>query len=155
RGLSIEKKPALEEIHPGKLADIPANEAEKAFTRAFDPQDDPSRVRFLGGESLASLRDRVVPAWQQIVEDGSWKTLLLVAHGGVNRVILAHALGAGFESWARMEQDAACINIVDVSGNPSPRYVIRAVNFTPYNAVKDGIFETTMERLFRQYKGRA
>lgn len=56
--------------------------------------DDPERVAPPEGESLASLRQRVLAALPQ--EDGA----VLVTHGGVVRTVLAHLTGRAFWSWA-------------------------------------------------------
>jgi len=39
--------------------------------------------------------------------------IIVVAHGGVNRVILAELLGMPLENIFRIEQDYACVNIID------------------------------------------
>jgi probable phosphoglycerate mutase len=77
------------------------------------------------------------------------KTLLIVAHGGVNRAILAHVLGSGLSGFGALEQDPAAINIIDVDDAGSG--LVRLVNFTPYNPLKQGWHLTTMERLFVEY----
>ena len=154
RSVSVREERAFEEVSPGKIAEIPKEKAESVFTRAFDPAD-PAGARFLGGESFADFGARVLPAWTALLEEPSWETLLLVAHGGVNRVILAHCLGSDFHSFGHLEQDPACINILDVdTGRGSPRVLVRAVNVTPYNPLKRGLQETTMERLYKQYAKR-
>lgn len=154
RELRVEKEPAFEEIRPGRLSEIPREEAERAFTRAFTP--DP-RSRFLNGETFESLERRVLPAWDRLIFEPGWGGLLLVAHGGVNRVILSRALGAGREVYPRIEQDACCINVIDVDvseGTPGePRYIVRAINLTPYNMMKEGIVDTTMEALWKKFTG--
>ena len=155
RGLQIAEEEAFEEIRPGRLADIPAGEIERAFTRAFVPD---AGARFLGGETFGGLEQRVLPAWERLVADPEWRGMVVVAHGGVNRVILARALGAGREVYPAIEQDACCLNIIDVDtpddGAP-PRYIVRAINFTPYTPIKDGLVDTTMEALWKKFTGAA
>jgi alpha-ribazole phosphatase len=76
--------------------------------------------RVPGGESLIDLRDRVLPAITEIVDRHRGEEVLVVAHGGVNRVILLDALGAPPSSMFRIEQDYGCLNIIDyyADGNP-------------------------------------
>ncbi|HEX5503630.1 MAG TPA: histidine phosphatase family protein, partial [Thermomicrobiales bacterium] len=85
-----------------------------------------------------------------------WRHLLVVAHGGVNRALLLDALGAGVASFGALEQDPACINIIDVEdaapGDARPRMIVRLLNATPYNEQKLGLELTTMEQLFRAYR---
>ena len=71
----------------------------------------------------------------------------------MNRAILLDALGAGLASFGALEQDAACINIVDVEGQGDDlRMIVRLLNYTPYNEQKLGLELTTMERLYRRYR---
>jgi len=79
--------PALEEIRGGRLSSIPLDELKRAFTGAFEGLVPPEQ-RFLGGESVGELMDRVHPAIARLRADPSWDTVLLVLHGGVNCAIL-------------------------------------------------------------------
>jgi broad specificity phosphatase PhoE len=149
RGLAVEVEPALREIRPGRLSDIPPEALRGAFTEALTrplTADD----RFLGGESFGALHARALPAFHALVADPSWQRLLIVAHGAVNRVILADVLGIGLESFGHLEQDPACINIFDLDERGYG--IIRLLNYTPYSAVKTGIELTTMERYFLDYQ---
>ena len=49
----------------------------------------PNEKRFLGGETIGELFDRVLPALDRLVADTTWDTVLLVLHGAVNRAILS------------------------------------------------------------------
>ncbi len=148
RGLKLEIIEALREIQPGRLADIPATTTAEAFIGAFGAGIDRD-VRFLGGETFGSLIDRVLPCFLGLLADTTWRHLLIVAHGGVNRVILAHALGRGLDGVGALEQDPGCLNILDIADDG--RCLVRLVNHTPYNPIKTGLELTTMERLYQQY----
>jgi broad specificity phosphatase PhoE len=152
RPLRVELCAAFREIQPGRLADIPAEGVERAFLQAFSGGLDRD-TRFLGGETFGSLLDRVQSALRALLDDRGWHQLLLVAHGGVNRTILSHALGLDLHGFGILEQDPGCINILDVDS--AGRWLIRLVNYTPYNAAKKGMELTTMEQLFLQYRGTA
>src|SRR5919204_365509 len=92
RTVTIEARPELREVQPGRLADIPLDQVEGAFLGAFTA-DIRRETRFLAGESFGSLLDRVLGCLRELLADPGWRRLLLVAHGGVNRAILTHALG--------------------------------------------------------------
>lgn len=151
RGLTLEISPEFREIQPGRLSDLPVDKIAEIFTGAFG-----AGVRresqFLGGETFGSLLDRVLPRFDRLLEEPGWKNLVLVAHGAVNRAILTRALGSGLSGFGAIEQDAACLNILDV--DESGRSLVRLVNFTPYNLAKTGLELTTMERLFLAYQAR-
>jgi alpha-ribazole phosphatase len=56
----------------------------------------------------------------EIVERHRGGEVLVIAHGGVNRVILLDAIGAPFSSMFRIEQDYGCLNIIDYYGDGIP-----------------------------------
>jgi probable phosphoglycerate mutase len=149
RELAVQVQPALREIRPGRLADIPPDTLYSTFTEALT-RPLTAEDRFMMGESFGDLQARVLPAYHALVADHSWQRLLLVAHGAVNRVILADVLGVGLESFGHLEQDPACINIFDLDERGYG--IIRLLNYTPYSPVKTGIELTSMERYFLEYQ---
>jgi broad specificity phosphatase PhoE len=106
-------------------------------------------ARFLGGERFADFEARVVPAFRALITAPGWRTMLVVAHGGVNRLLLNQIMNLPWQGTVSIEQDAACINIIDVDfSNGLPvRYLVRGVNITGYNLNKSGIVLTDMERI--------
>ncbi|CAH0526119.1 histidine phosphatase family protein [Vibrio hippocampi] len=55
----------------------------------------PAKVTLPNGESLAQFQARVVHAWQQIQQRQG--NSLILAHGGVIRIIIAHILGLDWQ----------------------------------------------------------
>ena len=104
---------------------------------------------FSAVSAFGDFRDRVVPAFQALLADPGWQNLLLVAHGAVNRAILAYVLHAPIWAMAHLEQDAGCINMIDVDEQGFT--IVRLLNYTPYNAAKQGLELTTMERYFLEF----
>lgn len=150
-GVTLESREDLREIRPGRLSDIPSEAVRNVFLQAFGTRIS-RETRFLGGESFGSLLDRIRAFVQGLLADSGWRQVLIVAHGGVNRVFLTQALGMGLEGFSALEQDACCLNILDV--DDEGRWLVRLMNHTPYNATKDGLELTTMERLLVEYTGR-
>jgi probable phosphoglycerate mutase len=164
RGVAVEECAALREVTPGPFGGAAPRAAgahkgdgleggfEAYFTGAF--RGSLTRdSRFLGGESFGEFADRVLPAFQALLSRNDWRHLLIVAHGGVNRVILCHALGTGLEGLARLEQEAGCINVIDV--HEDGVLLVRQVNFTPYSPVKDNLWATTLEKIYLEHWERA
>ena len=54
--------------------------------------DNPAAVTPPGGESTEDAQSRVVAAWQALLHQYVGDRLLLVCHGGVIRLLLAHVL---------------------------------------------------------------
>jgi broad specificity phosphatase PhoE len=149
RGLPVEQYKELREIQPGRLADFSGDDIEGAFVGAFTNAL-ARETRFLGGETFGSLMDRVLPCFRSLLAEPAWRHLVIVAHGGVNRAIMSHALGMELKWFGAIEQDPACINILDVDDHGN--VLIRLVNYTPYNPTKLGLDLTTMERLYLQFR---
>lgn len=143
----IEIDERLQEIRPGRLSDIPRESLREAFLGVFQGFVDES-ARFLGGESVGQMLDRVLPPFQQVLADESWQQMLLVLHGGVNRALISYLLAGQRCFLGRMEQAPACINVVDVGPRDS---VVRAVNLAPTQWLHEHERYTTMEKLLAQY----
>ena len=146
-GQEPESWPELREIESGRLGEIPEDELEAAFLGAWRdvvPEDTP----FLGGETIRSLLDRVLPAVDRLLADSQWDVALLVLHGGVNRAILSYALTGGRALLGNLEQSPACINVLDVGDD----WVVRAVNHTPYDPTHLRGRLRTMEELWQEFR---
>jgi broad specificity phosphatase PhoE len=142
-----ESWPDLREIESGRLAEIPEDELERAFVEAWRDVV-PEEARFLGGESVGSLLDRVLPAIDRLLADRDWDVVLAVLHGGVNRAILSYALTGGRAFLGNFEQSPGCINILDVGDD----WVVRAVNITPTDlAHREGRLRT-LEELWAEFR---
>jgi probable phosphoglycerate mutase len=149
QGAAVESVPALEEIRPGRLAELPADQVEEAFTGAFRSRDDIEAQRFLGGESVGELLDRVLPAFEALLADRQWNELLLVLHGGVNRALISRALAGRRAFFGALEQLPACINLIDAG--PAD-LVVRAVNLAPTQWLQRDERLTTLEKLYAEYR---
>jgi broad specificity phosphatase PhoE len=148
--LEPEAWPDLHEIRGGRLSAIPTDELRRAFTGAFEGVVAPGQ-RFLGGESVGELMDRVHPAIDRLRADPGWDTVLLVLHGGVNCAILSLALTGRRLFLGGLAQEAGCINALDVGVDPAD-WVVRFVNHAPPSPLQPEARSTTMERLFEQYR---
>ena len=71
------------------------------------------RYRPLGGENLLDLEARVMPVIDEILNKNCGREILVVAHGGVNRIILLNVIGAPLEKMFNIEQNYGCHNIID------------------------------------------
>lgn len=151
---TIETDPALQEIRPGRLSDLPRDQVRDAFLGAFEggaTREAVEQHRFLGGESVGELLDRCLPAWTRFLARDDWDCALLVLHGVVNAAILSHAVTGGqrglMGSWV---QSPACINVLDM-GQASGDWLLRVANYAPLQALHADERATTMEALYAQY----
>ena len=144
----VESWPDLREIQGGRLSEIPPDALEREFVHAFRGVI-PNDARFLRGESIGELFDRVLPALDRLVAD-DWHTALAVLHGGVNRAILSYALTGERMFLGHFEQAPACVNVLDLG--EGGEWIVRAVNVAPYDLLHLAHRSTTMERYWEQYR---
>lgn len=157
-----ENAPALQEefgLEELKSGWIKANTREELAARlafCFDDADSAS-ARFLpDGETFVSAEERVTRAFTDIVLNQNWRRALVVAHEGVNRILLGWACGGGLKTVSAFEQDLCCVNVIDLDVTPKPggeglqieRAVLKAINVTPYDYLKSGLPRTSLEHLF-------
>jgi probable phosphoglycerate mutase len=149
-GRELEAWPELREITGARLSSIPPAQLEDAFVRAFHGVV-PNEKRFLGGETIGELFDRVLPSLERLVADESWDTVLVVAHGAVNRAILSYALTGERMFLGRFEQAPGCLNVVDVGGaDDLATWIVRAVNVAPSDLAHRATRLTQMEQYWEQ-----
>ncbi|MEO5576857.1 MAG: histidine phosphatase family protein [Gaiellaceae bacterium] len=149
-GHEVERWRELAEWRGGRLDSIPPDELEQAFVGALRVTDE--SARFLGGESLGEALDRVHPALERLLAR-EWHTALAVLHGGVNRIVISHALSGDRTYFGTFEQAPGCINVLDLDDDG---WIVRTVNYIPYDPLHPAR-ETTMEHYwaqFRDYLGR-
>jgi alpha-ribazole phosphatase len=65
------------------------------------------------GENLLDVEARVMPVIAEIVERHKGQEILVVGHGGVNRIVLLNAIGAPLAGMFNIEQNYGCLNIID------------------------------------------
>jgi len=140
----------MEEIRGGRLGAIADADLKAAFTGAFEGMVAEDK-RFLGGESVGELMDRIHPAMNRLRADKTWDTVLLVLHGGVNCAILSLALTGQRSFLGGLSQTAGCINALDV-GEDERDWVVRFVNYAPPAPLQQDARSTTMEQLYEQYR---
>lgn len=148
--VAIETWPEFEEIRGGRLSSIADADLKAAFTGAFEGMVGEDK-RFLGGESVGELMDRIHPAVTRLRADPTWDTVLLVLHGGVNCAILSLALTGQRMFLGGLAQTAGCVNALDV-GTQDADWVLRFMNYAPPAPLQADSRATTMEQLYEQYR---
>lgn len=91
----------------------------------------PTSVRFPGGESFGDLRARVLPAVSEIRGRHEGEAVVLVAHGGAVRVVLADALGLEDDAVFRVGQSPGGLSVVDWTPGTPVVPLVNAVLYSP------------------------
>jgi broad specificity phosphatase PhoE len=106
--------PDLRERSFGLWEGMTFAEIKEGYPEAFASwASDPLAYSPPGGETTVEVRDRVMGAVDRILRAHPGQEIAVVAHGGVNRVILCNVLGIPLGNIFRIEQDHAALNIVE------------------------------------------
>lgn len=112
-GLSPIPCPELRELSFGDWEGLSIEEVEKRYPGQLEKRlSDIENFSVTGGETFEQLRARVTPKFEDIVARHAQGNLVIVAHGGVNRVILAHLLDIPVKHFFRIQQDYGGVNII-------------------------------------------
>jgi broad specificity phosphatase PhoE len=114
RGLSPVRLAALRERSFGVWEGMSFAEIRERYPEEFGAwAANPLAYSPVGGETTLEVRDRVIGAFDAILREQAGRNVAVVAHGGVNRIILCHVLGIPLENIFRIEQDYAALNIIE------------------------------------------
>jgi broad specificity phosphatase PhoE len=145
----------LVEIVGGQMSPPPKSRSEliERMKLRFSEAGNPGATNLEGGEEYAKAQTRAVTALKRLLKEPGWHTALVVAHEGINRLVLSWACGAGLAAMGAFEQDTGCINVFDFDLDPDgsiARTMIKSVNLTPYNWLKHGMNLTSLEAIFER-----
>lgn len=105
----------IKEIHfgawEGKTSEEILADDNDALTRFWQ---DPTQYTPVGGESLADFEIRILSFWQEIIKAYQGENILLVAHGGVIRLLLCHILQRPLQRMLEVEVAHATIHRIRV-----------------------------------------
>jgi alpha-ribazole phosphatase len=126
-GIKPHSRRELREMSFGSWEGMSWQELEKRFPDEWHARlADLVNYRAPGGENLLDLSNRVMPAIHEIEGRHRGEEVVVVAHGGVNRVILLNIIGAPHSSLFKIEQDYGCLNIIDYYADGNS--VVRLLN---------------------------
>lgn len=117
----------LRERSVGVWEGLTAKEIEERFPGEYAVwRADLLNYRPQGGECLTDVKDRVLPVFKRLVASHPDQEIAMLLHGGVNRVILADALGMDMLNLFRIDQAFGALNIIDYHEDGIP--VVRLLN---------------------------
>ncbi len=105
---------SLRERNFGLWEGMSFDEIREKYPLEFDAwAGNPLKFSPMEGESTLAMRDRVIQAMNEIMENHNKENIAIVAHGGVNRIILCHILEIPLGNIFRIEQDYGALNIIE------------------------------------------
>jgi alpha-ribazole phosphatase/probable phosphoglycerate mutase len=113
----------------GLLDGLSFGEARERFAAELQAwYADPAGVRLPGAEVMAEVQARTWAALARLAGAHPGADVAVVAHGAVNRVLLAQALGLDLKRVMSLAQDYGCLNILEFWPD---RVIVKGVNFLP------------------------
>jgi alpha-ribazole phosphatase len=121
----------LREIDFGELEGLTYDEIRQGRAELYRVwMERPTQVVFPGGEGFADLRDRALAGIGAIRERHEGEAVVVIAHGGVVRVVLREVLELSDPAIFRLGLDFGGVTVVDwLDGAP----VVRCVNLLLYS----------------------
>ncbi len=87
----------------------------------------PQKARIPGAETLEAVHKRVTRWLESILVTTKDRTVAIIGHDSVNRVLLLHVLGLPLERYWHLRQSPCCINVIECNENG---FYLEAVNET-------------------------
>lgn len=113
-GITPVKRSELRELNIGDWEGLTWDEITMRWPEEWKARlADMVNYRVPGGENLLDIQARVMPVIREIIEKHQGEEILVVGHGGVNRIVLLNAIGAPLSAVFNIEQNFCCYNIID------------------------------------------
>jgi alpha-ribazole phosphatase len=118
RACSIESIEDLRELDFGEFEGRTYDEIAAQYPDVYRQwMESPTRTRFPGGECFGDMCVRVLEGARRLRARHEGDSIAIVAHGGVNRIILADALGMDFAHIFRIGQRYGALNLIRYFGD--------------------------------------
>ena len=115
-GLEVIKLKELREVKQGIFEGLTYDEiVERYPEEAKKKFSDYVNYRVKDGESLKDAYERVIPCFKKIMAKN--ENVIIVAHGGINMLILLHCLNMDLKDFFRIQQDFGCMNEIEFQDN--------------------------------------
>lgn len=125
RGLPVRRLVELRERHMGRLQGIPIDELERDHGEVYRQwRADIINFRCPEAENFIDLRQRIVPALEELVASFPGRRLAVACHAGPIRVMLAHALGMPLENIFRINVNYCGIHVIEFQDGKAPRVAL-------------------------------
>ena len=90
-------------------------------------REEPHLLRLPGGETLAEVRARAMSALEEVVRKHPEKTVVLVSHRVINKVLICGVLGLDSSHFWQIQQDTTAINLIQ---HRNGKYILSLMNET-------------------------
>lgn len=136
QGINLELKDGFKEIIHGLWQGKVETEIEQEFPGDLQRwRETPEQFQMPGGESLQQVWQRTIKVYESILDaalNEKLNTVLIVAHGVTNQILLCHILGLSAEYLWSFRQSNCCLNVIDYPKGKNGFPVVQAINISSY-----------------------
>ncbi len=128
RNLKVQPMSGILDMSFGKWEGQAHQEIQKIDSETYRRwREEPHLVRLPGGESLDDVRVRAMAALEELIRNHPGKTLVLVSHRVVNKVLICAILGLDNSHFWQITQDTTAINLIQ---HRDGKYILSLMNET-------------------------
>ena len=116
KGREVVPDPAFTDLDFGAWQGLPLKEAKEKYPDLYRLwREQPGVVSFPQGENLTQVRNRTWEGLIRLAEGNPQRTILIVTHRVVTKVLICAALGLDHSHFWQMKQDSTAINCFEYS----------------------------------------
>ena len=124
-GLPIRKEPELDEIALGIMEGLRFDDIDEGIRVEWERfRENRLTYHIPGAENYTDVSNRVRPFKERILRDHEGQEILIVAHRGVNRMLVGLLLEGSLEEALNIEQTNECLYLIERNGKPRVRYYL-------------------------------
>ena len=117
KGLTVIPDPAFIDMDYGEWQGLPLEKVEERYADLYRLwRERPQDVTFPGGENLSLVRARAWEGLGRVIRENPGKTVLVVSHRVVTKVMICAALGLDDSHFWQIKQDTAAVNCFEYTG---------------------------------------
>jgi alpha-ribazole phosphatase len=122
-GLSVKKQAELDEIAFGIFEGVKFSEVDGSLRMEWERfKENRLTYHIPGAENYTDVANRVRPFKEKILRDHQNQEILIVAHRGVNRMLLGLLLEYSLEEGLKIEQTNECLYLIERNGESKVSY---------------------------------
>ena len=116
KGREVVPDPAFTDLDFGTWQGLPLKEAKEKYPDLYRLwREQPGVVSFPRGENLTQVRSRTWEGLLRLAEGNPQRTILIVTHRVVTKVLICAALGLNHSHFWQVKQDSTAINCFEYS----------------------------------------
>lgn len=128
RNIEVQLLDGIIDMSFGRWEGHPHQEIQKDYKELYlQWKEEPHRVKLPGGESLDEVRVRSMAALEEVIRLHPGKTLVLVSHRVINKVLICGILGIDNSHFWQIGQDTTAINLIQFKNG---KYILSLLNET-------------------------